>query len=140
MSSAAVVAVRKAVRSRLAGDASLGALLGGVAGGARIFDEAPRNAEPPYVTFGDARSRDWSTSSDRGGEHFVTLDIWSQQRGQREALSIAARVQDLLDDAALALDGFRLVNLRYQQIETRRENQGRFTRASLRFRAVTETP
>ena len=51
---------------------------------------------------------------------------------------IAARVEALLHDAALTLDGHRLVNLRFEQAEARREAQGRFSRASLRFRAVTE--
>ena len=136
MSASAIVALRKAVHQKLAGDAALSAQLGGT----RIFDEAPRASEPPYLTFGDMRSRDGSTKSGRGGEHFLVVDVWSQQRGQREALSIAARVQDLLDDALLVLEGHTLINLRYQQLETRRENQGRYTRASLRFRAYTETP
>ena len=136
MTASAIVALRKAVHAKLAGDAALSGLLGG----ARVYDEAPRAAEPPYLTFGDLRSRDWSTQSGHGGEHFLVVDVWSQQRGQREALAVAARVQDLLDDAALSLEGHALVNFRYQQLETRRENQGRYTRASLRFRAVTETP
>ncbi len=136
MSASAIVALRKAIRDRLTGDASLRGMLGG----ARVFDEAPRGTEPPYVAFGDARTRDWSTATDRGAEHVVALDVWSAQRGEREALSIAARAQDLLDDTALTLEGHRLVNLRFVQIETRRENQGRFARASLRFRAVTEAP
>ena len=136
MTASAIVALRKAVHAKLAGDAALSGLLGG----ARVYDEAPRAAEPPYLTFGDLRSRDWSTQGGHGGEHFLVVDVWSQQRGQREALAVAARVQDLLDDAALSLEGHALVNFRYQQLETRRENQGRYTRASLRFRAVTETP
>jgi hypothetical protein len=134
MTLSSVVALRKGLHSVLSADASLSAMLGG----ARVFDEAPRGVEPPYVTFGDARTRDWSTASDRGAEHFAVVDVWSVQRGEREALSIAARVQDLLDDVALVLENHHLVNLRFVQIETRRENQGRFTRASLRFRAVTE--
>lgn len=135
MSASAIVALRKAIRARLIDDSALMAMLGGM----RIFDEAPRGTQPPYVTFGDASARDWSTNTDRGVEHFVVIEVWSEQRGEREALSIAARVQDLLDDATLALEDHRLVNLRYARLETRRENQGRFARASLRFRAVTET-
>lgn len=135
MSESSIVSLRKAIRDALLADAALTGMLAG----ARVFDEAPRGTEPPYVTFGDARTRDWSTAGGRGAEHFVVLDVWSQQRGEREALSIAARVQDLLDDVSLTLADHHLVNLRFQQVETRRENQGRFTRASLRFRAATET-
>ena len=129
-----VISLRKAIRLALAGDAALVAKLGGP----NVFDEAPREAIPPYIAFGDASVRDLSTSSDRSAEQFAVLNVWSLQRGLREALDIADRVAALLDDAALALDGHRLVNLRLVSLETRREGNGRFARASLRFRAVTE--
>lgn len=134
MSVSPVIALRKAVRALLIGDAALIAKLGGP----NVFDEAPREAVAPYVAFGDAQWRDLSTSSDRGAEQFVILNVWSLQRGLREALDIAENVGALLDEAALTLDGHRLVNLRLASLETRRENNGRFARASLRFRAFTE--
>ena len=134
MSQSAVVALRKAVRAILVGDATLTALLGG----ARIHDEAPRGVEPPYVTFADAHARDWSTTTDRGAEHFLAIDVWTEDRGARAALVIAARIEALLHEATPALEDHRLVNLRFDRVETQREGQGRFCRASLRFRAVTE--
>lgn len=134
MSVAAASALRKAIHISLAADAPLAALLGG----ARIFDEAPRATEPPYVTFGEARTRDWSTCTDRGAEHVVLIDVWTEYRGAGASLTIAGRIEALLHDAALTLDDHRLVNLRFEQVESRRENQGRFARASLRLRAVTE--
>ena len=130
-----VIALRKAIRLQLTGDAALVAKLGGP----NVFDEAPREAIPPYVAFGDSSLRDLSTSTDRSAEQFAVLNVWSLQRGLREALDIADRVAALLDDAALALDGHRLVNLRLVALETKREGNGRFARASLRFRAVTES-
>ena len=66
------------------------------------------------------------------------VEVWSIQRGLREALDLAARVIALLDDQPLALEGHRLVNLRLVQMETRRELNGRLVRASIRLRAVTE--
>ena len=132
--SGSAIALRKAIHSSLAGDAALTALIGA----GKIFDDAPREARAPYVTFGDFLSRDWSTSSDHGTEHFVILNVWSAQRGAREALIVADRIRAILDDQSLSLDGNHLVNLRFVQLETRRENNARFTRASLRLRAVTE--
>ena len=134
MSTSPVVALRKAIRLRLIADATLLARLGGP----NVFDEAPREAIPPYVAFGDAGLRDLSTVSDHGAEQFAVLHVWSLQRGLREALEIGDRISALLDDAALALEGHRLVNLRLVSLETKREGNGRFARASLRFRAVTE--
>ncbi len=131
---APAIALRKAIHAALAGDAGLAAALGP----GHVYDEAPREATPPYVTFGDLQSRDWSTASDHGAEHFIVVNAWSAQRGTREALAIADCVRALLDDQPLALDGWHLVNLRFVQLETRRENNARYARASLRFRAVTE--
>ena len=134
MSISPVIALRKAIRAQLLADAMLVAKLGG----ANVFDEAPREAIPPYVAFGDATARDWSSSTDRGTEQFAILNVWSLQRGVREALDIADRIAAVLDDAALTLDSHHLVNLRLVSQETKREAAGRFARASLRFRAVTE--
>jgi hypothetical protein len=134
VSTSPVIALRKAIRACLLADASLTTALGG----AHIYDEAPRDAAAPYITFGDAQARDWSTASDRGSEQFPILNVWSEQRGVREALAIAEQTRALLDDAALTLDGHRLVNMRFVSIETKRENGGRLARASLRLRAVTE--
>ena len=132
--SGAVIALRKAARARLAADTALTALLGGV----KIYDEAPRAAAPPYITFGDAQARDLSSVSYRGAEQVLVLQVWSEQGGAREALDIADHAAALLDDAALTLDGHRLINLRLTALELTREAKGRFFRASLRLRAVTE--
>lgn len=134
MSAPAEVALRAAIHAALAADATLAAMLGGP----KIYDEAPRGAIPPYVTFGDSLSKDWSTADGDGVEHFVVLNVWSGQTGAREALAIAGRVRDLLHDRPLTLNGHALVNLRFAQLDTRRETNGRFNRASPRFRAVTE--
>lgn len=134
MSASPVISLRKAVRALLLADPALLASLGAPA----IYDEAPREAVPPYVAYGDSSARDWSTNSDRGTEQFLVIEVWSLQRGLREALDIAARVTALLDDQPLALDNHRLINLRLVSMETRREANGRFVRAAIRLRAVTE--
>ena len=134
MSISPVIALRKAIRNALLANAALVARLGGPS----IFDEAPREAIPPYVAYGDGLARDWSSATDRGTEQFIILNVWSLQRGLREALEIADLVGGLLDDKPLTLDGHHLVNLRLVSVETRREANGRFARASLRLRAATE--
>jgi Protein of unknown function (DUF3168) len=133
--SSAVIALRKAVRAALVADAALTTLLGG----AKIYDEAPRDALAPYVTFGDALARENSTSLYPGHEQVLVLHVWSMQGGAREGLEIADRITFLLDDAALSLDTHRLINLRFSALETIREDAGRFVRVALRLRAVTES-
>lgn len=129
-----VIALRKAVRAALAGDATLLALLGG----AKVFEEAPRGAPPPWITFGETASRDWSTSSDRGCDQRLALHVWSGAGGLEECLVIAERVATLLDEAQLTLEGHRLARLTIVAQEAGRDARGRFSRASLRLRALTE--
>lgn len=132
--SASAVALRAAIYTALASDTALAELLGGP----KIFDEPPRATPFPYVTLAESRVLDFSTGTEAGDEHQVTLHAWSQQGGHREAHLIAAAVLQTLDDAALALDGHRLVNLRFTTADVRRESDGRTYRAVIRFRAVTE--
>jgi hypothetical protein len=135
MSASPIVALRMAMLARLNADAALVAALGGQ----KIFDEAPRNAEPPYALFAEAQMRDWSAQLMRGAEQFLTLSVISAQRGVREALDIAQMIAGLLDEAPLALVGHTLIDLRFLAIETKREQNGRFARVNLRFRATTES-
>lgn len=127
-------ALRKAVYARLTGTPALIALLGG----ARIHDEVPRALEPPCIATGEGSVADWSTSSDRGHEHRLSLSIWSKEGGAREALAIANTVIAALEAMPAALDGHRLVNLVAVATDVRREAERRLVRATIRIRAVTE--
>jgi len=129
-----IIALRAAVLVALCADVALSALLNGP----QIYEDAPRTANPPFVTFGDVAAKDWSTSSDIGMEQVFTLHIWSKQTGMRASLTIADRISALLQDAALVLNGHALIALHLTNLETKHEDSGRWLRTSLRFRAVTE--
>jgi hypothetical protein len=77
---AASAALRAAIRDALIHDAALVSMLGGV----KIYDEPPRPAAFPYVTLGEARISDFSTGSEPGEEHQLTLHAWSREGGHRE--------------------------------------------------------
>lgn len=128
---APAVALRRAIHAALSTDAALTATLGE----GRIHDLPPASPAFPYVTLGEAQVSDWSTATEAGAEHRLSLACWSRQGGHAEAHQLA---QQALHDAPLALDSHRLINLRFTSAEIRREPGGRTYRALLRFRAVTE--
>jgi hypothetical protein len=130
----AAAALRAAIHTALAADTPLTTLLGG----ARVYDELPVNPAFPYVTLGETRIADFSTGSERGEEHQLTLHAWSRQGGHKEAHLIAGALLAALDDAPLPLDDHRLVNFRFALADVRREADGRTYHALVRFRAVTE--
>ena len=39
----------------------------------------------PYLTVGDIETRDWSTQMSRGHEHRLTVRVWSETEGRRQA-------------------------------------------------------
>lgn len=130
-----ILALRAAILERLAPDPALAGLMGGAL---RLHDEAPRAAEPIYAVYGDAVARDWSCDGGRGHEQEAALVVYAKPGSARSALLAAERIAALLDDAALALAGHRLVNLRVTAIESARDEKTGLARATLRLRAVTE--
>jgi hypothetical protein len=134
MPTAASAALRGAVHDALVADAGLVSLLGGP----KVYDEPPRAAAFPYVTLGETRIADYSTGTEAGEEHQLTLHAWSRQGGQREAHLIAGALLQVLDDAPLTLADHHLVNFRFSIADVRREADGRTYHALVRFRAVTE--
>jgi Protein of unknown function (DUF3168) len=127
-------ALQKGIYTTLSEHAGLTALIGT----GRIFDDVPRDADFPYVTFGQSQLRDWSTGEEAGHEHVITLHVWSQENGRREVHEVMGELQETLHLAAMTLDGHRLVNLRHEFSEARREPDGETYRGIIRYRAVTE--
>ena len=132
--STAAAELRAAIHDALVADGALTALLGGP----KVYDEPPKSAQFPYVTLGEARVTDFSTGTEPGEEHRLTLHAWSRQGGHREAHLIAGALLAALDDAPLALADHRLINFRFAVADVRREADGRTYHALVRFRAVTE--
>jgi hypothetical protein len=131
MSSAAEL--QKAIFAALGANTALATLVG-----ARIFDHAPANVAFPYITFGRTSVYDWSTGTENGAEQLFTLHVWSKAKGKKEVLDIMELARATLHDAALDLEGHRLVNLRLEFSEARYDDRNEAHHGLLRFRAVTE--
>lgn len=128
-------ALLQAVHLRLSGDAELTAMVG--RGG--IIDRLLPRPVLPCVAYGEIDSRDYSTASERGEEHFLTIEVWSEEGGRRLAQDISVRILALLDDAPLVLGGgMTLVSLFYRSSRSVRQAKTRQFLTEIRFRAVTE--
>ncbi|PYE28778.1 uncharacterized protein DUF3168 [Rhizobium sp. PP-CC-3A-592] len=127
-------ALQAAVFATLSGDAALLALLGD--GG--IHDRLLERAEHPYLRLAGIESSDWSTASEPGEEHAMTIEVRGAEGGNRVVQDIAGRVRALLHDAGLSLADHHLVNLRHEGTRTARDGAARGHVAVMRFRAVTE--
>jgi hypothetical protein len=126
--------LQRAVYDALVVDTALAILLGG----ARIYDEVPRGAAFPYVTFGASTVRDWSTGTERGSEHVIVLRAWSKSGGERDVHLILEALRSALHEAPLSVDGHRLVSIRHEMSDAMRDPDGETYHGAARFRAVTE--
>ncbi len=131
---AASADLQKAMFAALTGNAALVALMGG----ARIFDRAPTDAAFPFVTFGRTSVFDWSTSTEDGLEHLVTLHVWSKAKGRKEAFAVLDAVRRALG-TPLSLDDQHLVNFRFEFSEVTFDDDISVHHGLLRLRAVTES-
>jgi len=127
-------ALQKAIHVQLSADAGLLAVLGAP----RIFDDVPRSPTFPYITYGGSTVRDWSTGTDDGHEHALTLHAWSQGAGRKPVHELLGALEAALDQQGLALDGHRLITLRHEFSDVRREADGETWHGVLRLRATTE--
>lgn len=130
----AAQATQQAMRAALLARAPLITLLGG----AHVFDEVPRGANAPYVAFTQIETRDWSVADQKAHEHFVTLEISTNQRGRGPAQAIASEIELALDNATLTLVDHRLINMRVIFTTVTRAGKTENFGALMRFRAATE--
>lgn len=118
----------------LTSDPGLTALLGGP----KVFDRRPEHAKFPYLTLGRTAVVDWSTGTEDGAEHILTLHVWAKGGGKQETYEIMDKVVERLNNTPMALEGHHLINLQLQFAEARREPDSTAYHGILRFRAVTE--
>ena len=121
--------LQKAIFARLTSDVALAALVD-----TRIHDNAPGDVTHPYLVLGESETRDWPA----GIEHRLAFHCFTRGGGRSQAKTIVGAVHAALHDAALALEGHSLVNLRFLDAATRREADGITWRGTIRFRAITE--
>ncbi|MGN6548290.1 MAG: DUF3168 domain-containing protein [Pararhizobium sp.] len=127
-------ALQRAIVAALAADAELTVILGT----AGIYDRLIDKASLPYLVLADMTTLDWSTATEAGTEHLVTLEAWSNVEGKRELQAIVGRLRAVLHDQPLPLEAGALVNLRLQQARIERVTKLQLHRATIRLRAVIE--
>jgi hypothetical protein len=130
-------ALQKALYAALSADQAVGALAG-----SRIWDEGDAAAVAaadggPCVILGDETVEAWSTATDAGAVHVVTISAVAEAGGFGALKRLAGAVCDVLL-GSIALERGRVVSSRFLGGRTRREEKGRVRRVDLRFRIVVE--
>jgi hypothetical protein len=131
---AAAWALQKAIYDALGADATVKTLIGDPP---RVYDGPPKAPVFPFVLFADARQTPIS-GAETLAEHDLRLTVHSRYDGRREVKDVVTAILSVLDDAPLALDGFRLISLRAVFIDVIHRAEADAHHGVIRLRAVTE--
>jgi hypothetical protein len=111
--------------------------------GARVYDAPPpldAEVDPDgiYVTIGDESAQDWSTATDNGASHLLTIAVHAQRRGFAEAKQAAGAISDAMLGGGIAMSRGRAVLVRFVDARTRRGEGDALRRVDMRFRITVE--
>jgi hypothetical protein len=126
----ALLELQKAVYAQLTGDATLMAKVTGV------FDAVPDDQAFPYVTIGDETETGFNAFSKTGKAVVLTLHVWSQYRGFKQADEILVRINELLDGAALTVTGYTSTAMQFMSSEHLRDPDGLTRHVVARFNCL----
>lgn len=104
----------------------------------RIYDRVPEKSAFPYVVLGRSTVSDWSTSTEDGERLVIFVHTWSRDASRAQTLEIHSHIKRILKTLPPALGDHRLINLRFQLADTKREHHEGLYHGLLRFQAVTE--
>ena len=107
-------------------------------GEAEIYKKPLKGQALPYMTLGQTVNFDWSTGTDDGMEHDLTLHVWTSADSAEKVHEIMDTVKTLLHDRPLSVGGHYLANLRHEFAEARIDPDGETMHGIVRYRAVTE--
>jgi len=130
--------LQEGVFQLLSNDAGVAAQVGG-----RIYD-APlppiAETEPDgiYVTLGDETVRDWSTATDTGAQHMLTIGVYAPRRGFAEAKQVAGAISEALHAGTITMSRGRVILLRFVAARTGRAEGDALRRIEMRFKVTLE--
>lgn len=112
-------AVSQAVRARLAGDATLAALVNYI-GYDKPQDTRPEIMVPfPYTVIEDVAGTAWDTKTSDGGQQLIQITTYARPTASRSAVDLAdtaaQRVYDLLHKFDLVISGSNTVNCLFEE-------------------------
>lgn len=84
-----------------------------------VYDDVPKDAALPYVTFGTATWRPTGTKDADIGDVGQPIEIWSEYKGKAEVIGIADKIVNILAKYAvnLSADEFMVIKSEIEGFE-----------------------
>jgi hypothetical protein len=106
---------------------------------AKVYDSPAQDVAMPYVDIGEIDILDWGTKNTEGGDHNLTLHVWSNYGGKKECWSIIGQIITTLHEASLVVTGHTLVMIRHSNTRVMRDADGLTFHGVVEFRALTQS-
>lgn len=112
--------------------------------GARIYDDAPHEAEGisttfPRVSIGEQSAEFNGTSDSDLFDVEITIHAWSRAAGRKECLEIIGQIYAALHRQTLPASAGYIVNMEYAAHDTAKEADGETYHGSVRFTGLLQT-
>lgn len=125
--SAGIKPLRSAVKSKLEGDATLGALINGV------YDYVPETPAHNYIVLGEFESEDWSTITTNGEEIIYEILVYSREKPSDDCADILARIHALLHEGTLTISGYTLITNRLEGADLQQSKRDHVFEGTISF-------
>lgn len=102
-----------------------------------VYDAVPQGTSFPYVTIDTSISSNDDALVERRDVRFVFLNVWSQQPGQEQILSIMRDIDATLHNNRLALDDGYIASITVDRKSTRRDADNITFQGQVTLRVVT---
>ena len=102
-----------------------------------VHDFVPQGAAFPYITIDTSASENADYLVERQDFRFVYLNVWSQERGQQEVLTIMGAIDALLHEASLVLDTGSVVSIKVDRKTTQRDVDNVTFTGTVTLRVIT---
>lgn len=103
-----------------------------------VYDDVPQNTKLPYVTIGEDDSEAWDTDDSLGLDTDITIHVWSEYAGRKEAKELMGQIYNALNRHELVVDGMHTVDCIFEYQDIFLDPDGVTRHGVIRFRLTTE--
>lgn len=87
----------------------------------RIYDMPPPSSKFPYIVLGEDEMKSWNSHTTKGYELRILLHVFSREEGRARIKKMAQEIADALDRQKLLIQGFKLLHVGIESIQTSRD-------------------
>lgn len=106
--------------------------------GVNVFTYVPQDTKYPYIYLGQMNISDHSTKTSNGFNLINEINIYSQERGNKQSVIISHIVKELLESSSLNLKYYTLINLKLLSCHISQLPERNICQSVLKIKSIIE--